>query len=52
MLESDRVYVLGDAIDDEREAIQPTFQVVAKAVELLGFSEFVELVCDNGLLLR
>ena len=40
VLESDRVFVLGDAIDDEREAIQPNFQFVAKAVELLGFSEF------------
>jgi hypothetical protein len=40
VLESDRVYVLGDAINDEREAIQPSFQVISKAVELLGFSEF------------
>ncbi len=40
VLESDRVYVVGDAIDDQREAIQPSFHVVAKAVELLGFSEF------------
>lgn len=31
---------MSDAIDDEREAIQPSFEVVAKAVELLGFSDF------------
>ena len=40
VLESDRVYVLGDAIDDDREAVQPSFDILARAVELLGFSEF------------
>jgi hypothetical protein len=40
VLESNRVFVLGDTIDEEREAIQPSFEVVARAAELLGFSEF------------